>query len=176
MIRHADPQRDAAACAAIYAPYVRDSVISFEETPPLADEMARRIASTSVTHPWLVAENAGVVVGFAYGCPHRARAAYRWAAEVSVYIDRAHRRRGLGHRLYTELLELLRHQGYHVACAGISLPNDASVHLHEALGFEPVGVYRSIGYKAGAWHDVGWWQVRLSPPDGDPPEPLPLGA
>lgn len=178
MIRPADPVRDAAACAAIYAPFVRERVVSFEQVAPDADAFAARIAATQATHPWLVAEADGRVVGFAYGCPHRERAAYRWAADVSIYLDPAHHRRGIGRALYEELFARLRAQRIHVACAGITLPNDASVGLHEALGFEPVGVYRGIGWKAGAWRDVGWWQLELLPQLDDgapPPEPLPPG-
>jgi L-amino acid N-acyltransferase YncA len=177
VIRHADADRDARACAAIYGPYVREGAVSFEDEAPGADEMARRIERIGATHPWLVAELDGQVVGFAYACPHRERAAYRWAADVTVYVDPAHQRRGVGRELYVALFELLRRQRLHVACAGITLPNDASVGLHEALGFEPVGVYRSIGYKAGAWRDVGWWQLRLiAPGDAPPQEPASLTA
>lgn len=173
VIRHADPGRDAQACARIYAPYVRDSVISFEEEVLGEAEMAARISRIQRTHPWLVAERDGAVAGFAYGAPHRERAAYRWAADVSVYVDSAQHRQGIGRRLYEELFELLRAQGLRVACAGVTLPNDASVRLHERLGFEPVGVYRRIGFKAGAWHDVGWWQLFLGSGDTPPEEPRP---
>jgi phosphinothricin acetyltransferase len=175
VIRPVDPVRDAAACAAIYAPFVRESVVSFEEVAPDADAFAARIARTAATHPWLVAENDGRVVGFAYGSPHRERAAYRWACDVSVYIDARHHGRGIGRALYEQLFDRLRAQRIHVACAGITLPNEASVGLHESLGFEPVGIYRSIGWKAGAWHDVGWWRLQLLPALDDgapPPEPL----
>jgi L-amino acid N-acyltransferase YncA len=175
-IRPADPVRDAAACAAIYAPFVHQGAVSFEETAPDADAFSARIARLSAAHPWLVEERDGHVAGFAYGSPHRERAAYRWACEVSVYIDPAHHRRGIGRALYEALFARLRAQRIHVACAGITLPNDASVRLHESLGFTRVGIYRGIGWKAGAWHDVGWWQLRLFPPLDDgvpPPEPLP---
>ncbi len=175
MVRPADPARDAAACAALYAPYVRDGAVSFEETAPDAEEVAARIARIAATHPWLVCERDEQIVGFAYGAPHRERAAYRWAADVSVYVDPAWQRRGVGRALYAALLARLRAQRLHAACAGITLPNAASVSLHESLGFELVGIYRGIGWKAGAWRDVGWWQLRLHPPDdgdGPPPEPL----
>lgn len=173
MVRHADEVRDAQACAEIYAPYVSTSAVSFEETVPDAREMAARIRRVAATHPWLVAEREARVVGYAYASPHRERAAYRWAADVAVYVDRDRRRRGVGRELYEPLLALLRQQRFHVACAGITLPNAASVGLHEAFGFERVGVYRKIGWKAGAWHDVGWWQLRLLPTSGDAPaEPL----
>lgn len=172
LIRHADPDRDAAACAAIYGPYVRDTVISLEEIAPDERELAERIRRISLTHPWLVAELDGAVAGFAYGSQHRERAAYRWAADVAVYLDRSHRRRGIGRALYGALLALLERQGIRIACAGITLPNDASVALHKACGFEPVGVYRRIGWKAGTWRDVGWWQLELAPAtDAAPAEP-----
>ena len=172
MIRYADADRDAPACAEIYGPYVAESAVSFEETAPTASEIGERIRRIRATHPWLVAERDGQVVGFAYGSPHHERAAYRWAADVTVYVGSTYHRRGIGRGLYETLLALLREQRLHIACAGITLPNEGSVRLHEALGFEPVGVYRSIGYKAGAWRDVGWWQLRLERADGPPPEPL----
>jgi phosphinothricin acetyltransferase len=174
LIRHADSVRDAEACAEMYAPYVRDTVVSFEELPPSRDEMAARIAQVAESYPWLVAEDDDHVVGFAYAAQHRQRAAYRWAADVTVYVGVEHQRRGVGTALYRALLELLLRQGIQVACAGITLPNEASVALHEALGFRPVGVYRRIGWKAGAWWDVGWWELELLAPDsGPPPEPRP---
>jgi L-amino acid N-acyltransferase YncA len=171
-VRHADPARDGAACASIYAPYVEGSPASFEVDPPSAAEMAKRIEVTSERHPWLVLERSGAVVGFAYGSQHRSRAAYRWTADVTVYIDQAHLRTGAGRELYEALLDLLRRQRIRVVCAGITLPNDASVGLHEALGFEPVGVYRNVGWKAGVWYDVGWWQLDLGTPGEPPAEPL----
>jgi len=175
-IRPADPDRDAAACAAIYAPSVDASPVSFEERAPDAAAFAERIRLGGETHPWLVVVRDNEVCGYAYGCPHRSRPAYRWTVDVSVYVDAAHRRVGNGRRLYATLLERLRAQGYRVACAGITLPNEASVALHESLGFVPVGVYRRIGWKAGAWRDVGWWQLELDPGGGDPPpEPRPPG-
>jgi phosphinothricin acetyltransferase len=161
MIRDADPRRDAAACAAIYAPYVESTPISFEERALDAAEMAARIGRTQATHPWLVAEHGGEVVAYAYSCPHRERPAYRWAVDVSVYVASARRSQGHARALYEALFELLRRQGIRTACAGITLPNEASVGLHEALGFEQVARFRRIGWKAGAWRDVGWWQLQL---------------
>jgi L-amino acid N-acyltransferase YncA len=176
-IRSADPDRDAVACAAIYAPHVEDGAISFEEAAPDALALAARIAETQLTHPWLVAELEGEVVGYAYACRHRSRPAYRWAADVSVYVAADHSRTGCGRALYAELLERLRRQRFQVACAGITLPNEASVALHESLGFVAVGVYRRIGWKDGAWRDVGWWQLELAPMGvGPPAEPLPPEA
>jgi phosphinothricin acetyltransferase len=173
-IRDAHSERDAAACAAIYAPSVEGSATSFEERPPDAAEMAARIAAYAATHPWLVAEDGGEVVGYAYACPFQQRPAYRWSASVSVYVAAGRAGQGLGRALYTELLARLRRQGFRNACAGITLPNAASVGLHESLGFEPVGVNREVGWKHGAWRDVGWWQLQLGPaPANEPPEPLP---
>lgn len=157
-VRPADPARDAAACAAIYAPHVTDLPTSFEEVPPDAGEMARRIESA---HAWLVADLGGEVVGWASAGPHRDRAAYRWAADVAIYVAEDQRGAGLGRALYEALFVVLREQGITTVCAGITLPNAASVGFHEAFGFERVGVFRRIGYKAGAWRDVGWWQLQL---------------
>lgn len=175
-IRDVDPKRDAAACAAIYTPHVEGSAVSFEERAPDAAEFAARIERNSATHPWLVAELDGAIVGYAYACPHRERVAYRWATDVSVYVAAAHVRRGHGRDLYSALFERLRRQRFRMACAGITLPNPASVALHESLGFVAVGVNREIGWKQGAWRDVGWWQLELAPATGRSPlEPLPPG-
>jgi phosphinothricin acetyltransferase len=163
LIRSADSRRDGGACASIYAPYVLDTAISFEQEPPSAEEIERRIGAIGARFPWLIAEEDGVVIGYAYASAHHERAAYRWAADVAVYIDREHRRRGAGRALYETLLSLLERQGLFVACAGITLPNPASVALHETCGFEPIGVYPRIGWKLGSWHDVGWWQRELRP-------------
>jgi L-amino acid N-acyltransferase YncA len=173
LIRDADATRDAAACAAIYAPSVTHGVATLEEVAPDATELARRIAEITARYPWLVAELDGVVAGYAYAGQHRTRASYRWSADVTVYVSAADHRRGVGRALYTQLFERLAQQGYHEACAGITLPNDASVALHESLGFAPVGVYREIAFKFGAWRDVGWWQktLRQYAPDGPPAEP-----
>jgi len=171
-IRSADPHRDAAACAAIYAPFVNDSPTSFEEVAPTAEDMARTIEQTSARYPWLVAEDEGGVIGYAYATAHRSRAAYRWAADLAIYLAAEHRGRGVGKRLCQVLLDQLAGQGVHVAVVGITLPNPASVALTESLGFDPVGVYRRIGYKAGAWRDVGWWQRELVPPGVGPPTEL----
>jgi L-amino acid N-acyltransferase YncA len=173
-IRHADSARDAAGCAALYGPFVEATPISLEDRVPTAADFAARINRIEQTHPWLVAEHGDRVAGFAYGCPHRERAGYRWAAEVTVYVDPAFQRRGVGRGLYRCLFDLLGKQGLWVACAGIGLPNEASVSLHESLGFVAVGVYRNIGHKLGRWWDVGWWQLALREPGEDrPAEPGP---
>jgi L-amino acid N-acyltransferase YncA len=162
---------DAAACAAIYAPYVDDTAITFETQPPEAAEMARRIETARAAHAWLVLEHDGRVVGYAYGGRFAARPAYRWACEVSVYLELGRRRTGGGRALYEALLARLTERGYRMAVAGMTLPNEASEGLHRALGFQPVGVYRRIGYKLGAWHDVAWMQRPLGEAEGQPAEP-----
>ncbi len=172
-IRDADPQRDAAACAAIYAPHVEDNPVSFEERAPDVAEMAARIERIRAAHPWLVAERGGEVVGYAYACPHRQRPAYRWSVDVSVYVAARQLGEGLGRVLYAALFERLRAQRFRMAYAGITLPNPASVGLHESLGFVQVGTMREVGWKLGAWRDVGWFQLELAPAGPErPPEPL----
>lgn len=161
VLRPAVVPRDAAACARIYAPFVTGNWVSFEIEPPGVEDMAGRIARYGASHAWLVAEIDGAVAGYAYGSPHRERAAYASSCDVAVYVDPAHARRGVGRALYAELLPLLAGKGFHAAFAGIALPNEASVGLHEAMGFTPVGIYREVGWKLGGWRDVGWWQRLL---------------
>ncbi len=164
-------ERDGEACAAIYAPYVTDTAITFETEPPSGEEMARRILRASERHAWLVLENCGRVVGYAYGGTFSQRAAYRWSCEVSVYLEVGRRRTGAGKALYEALLPRLRERGYCVAAAGMTLPNDASIGLHRAMGFKDVGVYRRIGFKHGRWHDVAWAQCFLADGEEQPAEP-----
>jgi len=163
---------DGDACAAIYQPYVTDTAVTFEIDPPSPAEMTTRIAAYSASHEWLVLEHAGRVVGYAYGAPFHARAAYRWACEVSVYLELGRRRTGGGRALYEALLERLLQRGFRIAMAGMTLPNEASVGLHRVMGFEPVGTYRRIGFKHGSWHDVAWTQRVLADGDEPPPEPV----
>jgi phosphinothricin acetyltransferase len=158
MVRPADPARDAAACAAIYAPAVTDGYATFEEEPPGAEEMASRIAAA---HAWLVDERAGAVAGYASAVRFMERAAYRWAASVAVYVDPQHRRAGVGRALYDALLPALAERDLRWAMAGIALPNPASVALHEAVGFRRAGLFEQIGFKAGDWRDVAWYQRAL---------------
>ena len=165
---------DAAAIAAIYAPYVEASEISFETIAPSAAEMADRIKKTAETFPWLVEDDGGVA-GYAYASRHRDRAAYRWSVDVAAYVAPHAKRRGVGRRLYAALFELLLRQGFVNAYAGITLPNVASVGLHEAMGFSRIGTYTNVGYKQGAWRTVGWWEKRLLPdPPHEPADPVPL--
>jgi L-amino acid N-acyltransferase YncA len=161
---------DAAAIAAVYAPYVTDGVASFEQVAPSPAELATRMHGEPRL-PWLVAVRADAVVGYAYASHHRTRAAYRWAVDCSVYVAPGEHRRGVGRALYGDLLPHLGRLGYVRACAGIALPNPASVRLHESVGFRPVGVYERIGWKQGRWHDVGWWQAQLREPEEPPREP-----
>ena len=173
LIRLAEP-RDGPALADIYRPAVTDSSISFELDPPDGEEMARRVARILERTPWLVWESDGRVLGYAYASAHRDRAAYQWSVEVSAYVHAQARRIGAARMLYTSLFAALAVQGFRNAYAGITLPNPGSVGFHTAMGFSPIGVYRGIGYKHGAWHDVGWYERPLAPRDVDPPLPVPL--
>jgi L-amino acid N-acyltransferase YncA len=161
-------EADAPACALIYRPYVTDTAISFESVPPSAAEMSARIAAAVATHAWLVAEIDECVVGYAYGSPFAARDAYRWSCEVSIYLEMGRRRSGAGRALYQELLPRLAARGFRVAVAKMTMPNDASLGLHAAMGFSEVGVHRRIGFKAGAWHDVAITQLELVEGAGAP--------
>jgi phosphinothricin acetyltransferase len=153
---------DAAAVQTIYAPIVEHTAISFEEVAPSTKEMAQRIASIAASHAFLVAEDDGGVVGYAYGSPHRARPAYRHSAEVTVYVAEQARRSGVATALYAGLLPVLKKKGFHAAFAGVALPNPGRLALHQAAGFLPVGVFEQVGFKFGRWHDVSWWQRILA--------------
>jgi L-amino acid N-acyltransferase YncA len=172
-LRIASPA-DAPAIHAIYAPLVDTTTISFETRDPGVPEMQHRIAATLARYPWLVAvDGSKQLLGYAYAGAHRAREAYQWSVDVSVYVAADAQRLGIGRRLYRALLAVLRAQGFASAYAGIALPNDASIGLHQALGFEPIGVYRNVGYKLGGWRDVGWYQLALVNP---PVPPAPTRA
>ena len=174
-IRLATPA-DAAAVAEIYAPSVTETPVSFELDPPSAEEMARRMSVVLGFAPWLVCVDGDVVAGYAYASRHHERAAFRWSVDLSVYVREGFRRSGVGAALYRSLLALLRLQGFRAAHAGITLPNAASVGFHEALGFRAVGVFPRVGFKLGAWHDVGYWQLELGDRVGAPAEPLGMAA
>ncbi len=158
---------DAAAIAAIYAPLVTDTIISFEEEPPSATEMAERIAAS---HAWLVAEEDGEVVGYAYAARFHPRAAYRWSTEISIYLAPAARGRGMGKRLLGELLERLKEMGFVNVFGGTSLPNAASERLLKSFGFKEIANWEHVGFKFDAWHDVSWRQLTLREPTVPPPE------
>jgi L-amino acid N-acyltransferase YncA len=162
---------DAAACAAIYAPFVEDTPVSFELRPPTADEMAERLSRVLERTPWIVAEVDGVVRAYAYAIRHRERPAYDWTVETTVYVDDAFTGRGLGRATMTALLDIMRRQGFHLAVAGVTQPNPASTGLHLALGFRRVGKFEAIGWKAGRWHGVEWFALELAPRDRTP-EPI----
>jgi L-amino acid N-acyltransferase YncA len=164
---------DASACVLIYTPYVRDTVITFETEVPTVAEMARRITATLASHEWLVLDDDGDVLGYAYAHEFNPRAAYRWSVETSIYLSAARHRRGGGRMLYGELLTRLAQRGYRRAFAGIAQPNEASMGFHHAFGFEPAGLYRRVGWKHHAWHDVAWLQTDLLTEESDPPaEPV----
>ena len=168
---------DAAPIRAIYAPFcAADSHVSFEVEAPTVEEMGRRIARAPGRYPWLVCESAGVVLGYVYAGAHSERAAYLWSVNVSAYVAEGRRGTGVGRGLYASLFAILELQGYVNAYAGAALPNPASVGLHQAVGFEPVGVYRRVGFKGGAWHDVIWWQRALCGRPAVPEPPLTLAA
>ncbi|MEE8146649.1 MAG: arsinothricin resistance N-acetyltransferase ArsN1 family B [Longimicrobiales bacterium] len=170
-IRLATPA-DAPAVRAIYRPIVEETAISFEFEVPSEAEVTRRISAALERAPWLLCEERDEVLGYAYAVPFRARAAYAWSVESSVYVDASHQRRGVARGLYLSLLGCLREQGFHRLVAGITLPNPASVALHERLGFEPVGSFRDVGNKFDAWHAVGFWELKLQPLSGTPAWPL----
>lgn len=155
--------RDASAIAAIYAPWVATTCVTFETTAPDADEMVRRIEKHGDRMPWLVREMDERVVAYAYATPHRERAAYRWTVETSVYVATDRHRRGIGRDLYVTLLDVLARQGHRLALAIITLPNPQSVGFHESLGFTPSGRIVGAGHKLGGWRDVGWWSRELAP-------------
>jgi L-amino acid N-acyltransferase YncA len=169
-VRDAGPA-DAAACAAIYAPYVTGTAISFELDPPDEGEMRHRIEAAGATHAWVVLEDGGSIAGYAYGARLHSRPAYRWSCEASVYVQIGRRRTGGGRALYTALFERLAARGFRSVIAGMTLPNEPSAGLHRAMGFEPVGTYRNIGYKLGRWHDVAYLQRELADPGSPPAEP-----
>ena len=169
-------EHDAEAIAAIYAPFCNSTAVSFEDTPPSPVEIAQRIARITQRLPWLVLKDDGDVAGYAYASPHRERAAYRWSVDVTVYVHPRYQRRGVGSALYTALFAILAQQGYFQAFAGVALPNPGSEGLHEAMGFEVVGVYRSVGWKLGVWHDVRWYRRGLQAQDGEPTATLPTEA
>jgi phosphinothricin acetyltransferase len=167
---------DAEQIRAIYAPHVEHNAVSFETEVPSIDTMRERIAKLLPTHPWIVSVAGDRITGYAYASPHRERAAYRWSVEVTAYVDADFHGQGIGKRLYAALCTLLHRQNYVNAFGIITLPNVASIALHEACGFRPCATYLHAGYKFGAWHDVGWWQLTIQTPVAPPNEPIPFAA
>jgi L-amino acid N-acyltransferase YncA len=163
---------DAAEVAAIYAPFCLETAVSFETTAPDEGQMRERISTLMQRYPWLVAvSEAGDVLGYAYAAKHRERAAYRWSVDFTAYLAPKAKRRGIATALYRALMRICQSLGYYRAFAGITLPNEASVRLHEKIGFRAIGVYRRVGFKLGRWHDVGWWSLDLLPQEDEPREP-----
>lgn len=173
-IRFATPA-DVPAVLAIYAPYITDSVVSFEYEVPTLAEFAERVRTIQTQFPYLVAERDGRVLGYAYASKHRDRTAYQWSVETSVYVHPDGHRQGIARQLYTTLLAYLRRQGYINAFACITTPNPESEAFHHAMGFSYLGAFASIGYKMGAWHSVAWFQLALQEHQLDPPLPIPIG-
>jgi L-amino acid N-acyltransferase YncA len=169
-------EEDAGPILDIYAPFCAATPVSFETEPPTVEEMRHRIKKILDILPWLVYEDEGRVIGYGYASRHRERAGYRWSVDVSVYVREGHRGSGIGRALYTSLFAILGLQGFINILAGITLPNPASVALHEAMGLRPVALYPAIGFKCGGWHDVGWWQLALRPHTQEPDEPIDLPA
>ncbi|MGQ4646805.1 arsinothricin resistance N-acetyltransferase ArsN1 family B [Lyngbya aestuarii] len=154
-------ESDAQKMLAIYAPVVQETAISFDVEPPTKTEFTERIRSILEYSPWLVCEVDGEILGYACASKHRLREAYQWSVESSIYVAANHKRKGVGKALYTSLFKVLQLQGFYNVYAGITLPNPASVALHESVGFSHFTVYQLVGYKLGKWHDVGWWQLSL---------------
>ncbi|RZM07266.1 MAG: N-acetyltransferase family protein [Sphingomonas sp.] len=175
LIRAAFPE-DAGAVAAIYAPYVRDTVITFEEDAPDAAEMAVRMAAGGALYPWLVAEDGGGLLGYVYARPYHARAAYRWTCETTIYLAQERRGRGIGRPLYAELLARLEAAGFVTAIAAITVPNAESTRFHTKLGFREAGRVTGVGFKHGAWRDVGYMQRDLAVRGAVPAEKLPRSS
>jgi phosphinothricin acetyltransferase len=173
MIRLVD-ETDAAAIHGIYSPYVRETSISFEQSPPTVEEIKQRIRKKRRRHPWLVCTHDDSIVEYSYAGPIRKRAAYQWSVESSVYVNSNYQRRGVARGLYETLFAVLELQGYYNVFAGTALPNPASTGFHEAMDFEPIGVYESVGYKNGEWHDVKWWQKSLGELPANPDSPRPV--
>lgn len=166
--------KDADQIIEIYAPYVLYTNISFETDVPTAEEMRKRIGNVLAAHPWIVLEEDSRILGYAYASKHRERAAYRWSVDVSIYVRQYITGRGIGKALYKALLSILRLQGYYNAYAGICLPNEASVGIHESFGFRKIAHYTKVGYKSGQWLDTGWWELSLREHSSEPAEPIPL--
>lgn len=162
---------DAEALMEIYAPFVRDTVVSFEYNVPTVSEFSDRIVNTLEKLPWLICEINGDTTGYAYAGEHRKRAAYQWSVDFSVYVKPQYHRSGIATALYTCLYELLKLQGYYNAYAGVALPNIKSEGFHEAFGFSPIGIYHHVGYKLGGWHDVKWFELAITEPSIVPVNP-----
>ena len=162
---------DASQIRDIYAPIVRETPTSFEYDVPTVSDIEERITKALHQYPWLVCDINGQIAGYTYGSSFRPRTAYQWTTEVTAYIHSEFHRRGIGRGLYTSLFTILREQGYVNAVSVITVPNDASIGLHESMGFEKIGVFMNMGYKFEGWHSTGWWQLELCPMPSNPQPP-----
>ena len=158
MIRNAT-YNDAAAITEIYNYYVLNTAFTFEEAPVSPDEMQRRITDVQIRFPWLVFEENGLIIGYAYACPWKPRTAYRNTVESSVYLQPTHTGKGIGRILYSKLINELRDLNIHAVIGGIAQPNETSIKLHENLGFKKIGLFSEVGWKLGQWVDVGYWEL-----------------
>jgi len=174
-IRIATP-KDAAAIRAIYAPYIEATSITFHTEVPSGKEFAEQIRATLIEYPWYVAElDGGEVAGYAYAAQHHPRPAYRWSVNASIYLAKDHHQRGIGRKLYAQLFETVKRQGFRMIHGGITMPNEPSVRLHESFDFKYVGTFPTAGFKLGSWKDVGWWVLDLMPgldENQEVPEPV----
>ena len=158
----------------IYAPSILTAATSFETDVPSVEEMQRRIETCLLKYPWIVCVIDEKIAGYVYASKHREREAYQWSCVCSVYVHNDFKGKGIGKKLYQLLFEILKQQGFRNVYAGITLPNDGSVRLHENCGFQNFARYENIGYKFGNWHTVGWWKLQINPYDLNPPPPLKL--
>ncbi|HET9137399.1 MAG TPA: GNAT family N-acetyltransferase [Candidatus Kapabacteria bacterium] len=165
---------DAEAVRLIYLPYVRNTSITFEVAEPTPEEFVHRVETITAQYPWIVYEENGEVLGYAYGCRHRAREAYDWSAESAIYVKEGAHGRGIGKKLYQALFALLKAQGYVNIYGGVTQPNENSNKLHEAVGFTELGRFKNIGYKHGKWHDTKWYELALQEHSAEPAAPKPM--
>ncbi len=165
-------ESDAEQVLAIYAHYVEHTHITFEYPPPSLDEYRQKITSVIEQYPWLVYEEDGKIIGYAYAHVHRPRVAYQWSPEATIYLHPEYKGKGIGKILYTVLFDLLRLQGYYTVLAGVGQPNDGSNHLHKKLGFLEIGTFKDVGFKFGNWHDTVWYRLPLGERPEQPAEPI----
>lgn len=169
-------ETDSKSILKIYQPYILETAITFEEEVPTSEEYRKRMAGICALYPWLVCEQDGVVIGYAYAHRQMERASYRWNVELSIYLERSSLHRGIGKALYGALLEILQHQGTQNVYAGITVPNRNSERLHEAMGFHVLGTYHRTGYKCGKWHDVVWYEKEIGSHESNPQPFMPIHA
>lgn len=156
----------------IYSPNILSTAISFETEIPTIENFKKRIEKCLQKFPWIVCSIDNKIAGYVYASSHRDREAYQWSCECSVYVHENFQGKKIGKELYHLLFKILKHQGFRNVYAGITLPNDASVQLHEKCGFENFATYENVGYKFGKWHSVGWWKLQIKDYDLQLPPPL----